>query len=67
MTDFEWITFVTMGCILMYLQKVEEIYKFQENPQWYSVWKTMWLAASMCMVVAILLILFEQPNIRLGK
>ena len=32
MTDFEWITFVTMGCILMYLQKVEEIYKFQENP-----------------------------------
>ena len=66
MTDFEWITFVTMGCILMYLQKVEEIYKFQENPQWYSVWKTMWLAAWMCMVVAILLILFEQPNIRLG-
>tara|TARA_B100000035_G_scaffold20498_1_gene16296 strand:- start:262 stop:465 length:204 start_codon:yes stop_codon:yes gene_type:complete len=67
MTDFEWITFVTMGCILMYLQKVEEIYKFQENPQWYSVWKTMWLAAWMCMVVAILLILFEEPNIRLGK
>tara|TARA_R100000734_G_C3275175_1_gene70136 strand:- start:306 stop:509 length:204 start_codon:yes stop_codon:yes gene_type:complete len=66
MSNFEWILFVTMGCILMYLQKVEEIYKFQENPQWYSVWKTMWLAAWVCMAVAILLMLFEEPNVRLG-
>ena len=66
MTDFEWITFVTMGFILTYLYKVEQIYKFQENPQWYSVWKTMWLAAWVCMLVAILLMLFEEPNIRLG-
>ena len=55
-----------MAIILLYLKKVEEVFRYQDNPQWYGVWKTMWLAAWMCMFVAILLILFEQPNVRYG-
>jgi|TARA_B100001939_G_scaffold297632_1_gene272209 hypothetical protein len=66
MSIFSILTFTTMAIILLYLKKVEEVFRYQDNPQWYGVWKTMWLAAWMCMFVAILLILFEQPNVRYG-
>ena len=56
-----------MSMILLYLKKVEDVWKFQENQEWYFIWKTIWLGAWMCMLVAILLILFEQPDVRLGR
>ena len=34
------------------LKKVEDVWKFQENQEWYFIWKTMWLGAWMCMVVS---------------
>tara|TARA_B100000085_G_C18359691_1_gene437788 strand:- start:421 stop:624 length:204 start_codon:yes stop_codon:yes gene_type:complete len=61
------LTFLAMSMILLYLKKVEDVWKFQENQEWYFIWKTIWLGAWMCMLVAILLILFEQPDVRLGR
>ena len=55
-----------MAIILLYLKRVEEVFRFQESEDWYIAWKTMWLAAWVCMGIAILLILFEQPNVRYG-
>ena len=66
MSIFSILTFTTMAIILLYLKKVEEVFKFQESEDWYIAWKTMWLAAWVCMGIAILLILFEQPNVRYG-
>mgnify|MGYP001177470349 FL=1 len=60
------LTFLTMAIILVYLRKIEQVFKYQDNPHWYGVWKTMWLAVWMCMFVAILLILFEKPDVRYG-
>ena len=65
-TGFEALMFVTMACTLLYLQKVEQIYRFQDDERWYAVWKTMWLSCWMAMLVCILLMLFEEPDVRYG-
>ena len=66
LSTIEILVFLGSACVLVFLGKVERDFKFHDSPQSYTMWKTLWLAAWVCMFVAILLMLFEAENVRLG-
>lgn len=62
----ELFTFIFSAIVLIWIWRLEKTFKMQEHPIWGTSWLVLYLSAWVSMVVCLLLVLFEVPNIRLG-